>query len=234
MYAASVEGRRLLFEVAGVYRRNMILRDRQTGTLWQHATGEALMGPLKGVRLQVLGGELTRWSGWREMHPRTALAVEPVPANGRYPGLIPRQRLEHLLEAFTTNYAAPGLVSDRRLPLHEEIAGLSLAGVDKAYPLAALRERGVINDRIGGRAIAIIYDAAADHALALDREVGDKTIDLLPANGGVSSADGMQWTWAGQPITADTLPLRQVWLERQWWLGWVEFHPASEVYQTAI
>ena len=234
MYAASVDGQRLIFDVAGVYRRNMIIRDRQTGTLWQHATGEALMGSLKGVRLQVLGGELTRWSGWQEMNPHTMLAVEPVPENGRYPGLIPRHRLEHLLEAFSTNYAAPGLVTDKRLPMHEEIAGLSLSGVDKAYPLAVLREQGVINDRIGERSIAIIYDADADHVMALDRLVGDKTIDLVPANGGVSSPDGMRWTWAGQPLTADTPPLRQVWLERQWWLGWVEFHPASEVYQTAI
>jgi hypothetical protein len=31
-------------------------------TLWQQATGEALIGPLKGTRLRPLGGELTRWS----------------------------------------------------------------------------------------------------------------------------------------------------------------------------
>ncbi len=153
MYAAKTEdGQRLIFDVAGVYRRNMIIRDRQTGTLWQHATGEALMGPLKGVRLQVLGGELTRWSRWQEMNPQTVLGVEPVPENGRYPGIIPRDRLEHVLEYFTTNYAAPGLVSDKRLSMHEEIAGLSLDGIDKAYPLSVLKEQSVINDRIGERA----------------------------------------------------------------------------------
>ena len=65
MYAAEVDDQRLTFEVAGVYRRNMIIRDRQTGTLWQHATGEALMGPLKGVQLRPLGGELIRWSRWK-------------------------------------------------------------------------------------------------------------------------------------------------------------------------
>ncbi len=87
MYAANTEdGKRLIFDVAGVYRRNMIMRDQQTGTLWQHATGEALMGPLKGVRLQVLGGELASWSRWQEMYPHTELGVEPVPENGRYPG----------------------------------------------------------------------------------------------------------------------------------------------------
>jgi len=235
VYAAEVENQRLIFDVAGVYRRNMIIRDRQTGTLWQHATGEALIGPLKGVRLQPLGGELTRWSRWKEMNPHTSLAVEPIPDNGRYPGLIARDRLEHLLQAFTTNYSAPGFISDQRLPEHEEIAGLSLAGVDKAYPLGELRDRGVINDHIGERSIVIIYDADADYVIALDRQVDNMLIDLVPGNGGLSSPDGlMRWTSVGSPLTANTPPLRRLWIERQWWLGWVEFHPKSEVYKTEI
>ncbi len=235
MYDAEVENQRLTFEVAGVYRRNMIIRDRQTGTLWQHATGEALMGSLKGVRLQPLGGELTRWSRWKKTNPHTSLAVEPIPDDGRYPGLIPRDRLEHLLETFTTNYFAPGFISDKRLPAHEEIAGLSLAGVDRAYPLGVLRDRGVINDHIGEHGFIIIYNADADHVIALDRQVDNILIDLVLTNGGLSSSDGMmRWTLVGSPLTADTPPLRRLWLERQWWLGWVEFHPKSEVYKTAV
>jgi hypothetical protein len=235
VYAAEVKDQHLMFEVAGVYRRNMIIRDRQTGTLWQHATGEALMGPLKGTWLRPLSGELTRWSRWKETNPYTSLAVEPIPDNGSYPGLIPRDRLEHLLEVFTTNLAAPGFVVDKRLPMHEAIAGLSLAGVDRAYPLAVLRDRGNINDRIGERSVAIIYDADADHVIALDRHVGDEAIDLVAAHGGLSSPDGtMHWTWVGNPLTAHTPPLQRLWIERQWWLGWVEFHATSEVYQAAI
>jgi hypothetical protein len=232
VYAAEVNGQRLIFQVAGVIRRNMIIRDHQTGTLWQHATGEALLGPLKGTQLQPLGGELTRWSKWVEMYPHTTLAVEPIPEDGRFPGLIPRHRLEHILEAFTTNYAAPGLVTDRRLPMHEEIVGLSLAGVDRAYPLAVIRNQGLIHDRIGENSIAIVYDADADHVNVFDCLVSGKIVELTPANGDLASLDGkMRWTWTGSPLTANTPPLEKLPIERQWWLGWVEFHPASEVYQ---
>lgn len=234
MYAAEVNGQRLIFQVAGVYRRNMIIRDRQTGTLWQHATGEALLGPLKGAQLQPLGGELTRWSKWKEMNPHTSLAVEPIPEHGRFPGLIPRDRLEYLLETFSTNYAAPGFVTDNRLPMHEEIVGVSLAGVDRAYRLVVIRNQGVIHDRIGENSIAIVYDADADYVNAFNCLVSDKIIELAPANGALSSLDGMmRWTWMGNPLTANTPPLQKLQIERQWWLGWVEFHPTSEVYQTA-
>ena len=234
MYAAEVNGQRLIFQVAGVYRRNMIIRDRQTGTLWQHATGEALLGPLKGAQLQPLGGELTRWSKWKEMNPHTSLAVEPIPEHGRFPGLIPRDRLEYLLETFSTNYAASGFVTDNRLPMHEEIVGVSLAGVDRAYPLVVIRNQGVIHDRIGENSIAIVYDADADYVNAFNCLVSDKIIEFAPANRALSSLNGrMRWTWMGNPLTANTPPLQKLRIERQWWLGWVEFHPTSEVYQTA-
>jgi len=234
VYAAKVNGQRLIFQVAGVYRRNMIIRDRQTGTLWQHATGEALLGSLKGTQLQPLGSELTRWSKWKEMIPNTSLAVEPIPVHGRFPGLIPRDRLEYLLETFSTNYAAPGFVTDNRLPMHEEIVGVSLTGVDRAYPLVAIRNQGVIHDRIGENSIAIVYDADADHVIAFNCLVSDKIIELTPANGALSSLEGMmRWTFMGNPLTANTPPLQKLQIERQWWLGWIEFHPTSDVYQIA-
>jgi len=234
VYTAEVNGQRLIFQVAGVYRRNMIIRDRQTGTLWPHATGKALLGPLKGAQLQPLGGELTRWSKWKEMNQHTSLAVEPIPKNGRFPGLIPRERLEYLLETFSTNYAAPGFVTDNRLPMHEEIIGVSLTGVNRAYPLDLIRNQGVIYDRIGENSIAIFYDVDADYVSAFNCLVSDKSIELAPANSELSSPDGMmRWTLTGIPLTDNTPPIQKLKIERQWWLGWIEFHPTSEIFQTA-
>jgi len=233
VYAAEVNGQRLIFEVAGVYRRNMIIRDRQTGTLWQHATGEALLGSLKGVRLQPLGCELIRWSKWKELYPNTTLGLEPIPEHGRFPGLIPRDRLEYLLETFSTNYAASGFVTDNRLPMHEEIVGVSLAGVDKAYPLFVIRDKGIVHDQIEDKRIAIVNYTDANHVNVFNFLVNNKSIELTLANDTLSSNDGMmRWTWMGSPLTADTPPLQKLHIERQWWLGWIEFHPASEVYQS--
>ncbi len=168
------------------------------------------------------------------MNPHTSLAVEPIPANGRHPGLVPRARLEYMLETFSTNYAASGFVKDKRLPMHAEIAGVSFGGVDKAYPLEILREQGIINDRVGGQDIAIIYDAEADHLFALDRSAGDASLNLVLAGGALSSPGGeMRWTGTGLPLTDNAPQLQRLQIERQWWLGWVEFHPRSEIYQIA-
>ena len=61
MYAATVNELHLTFQVFGVWHKNMVMRDHQTGTIWQHATGEAIDGLLKGCQLDVLNGWETAW-----------------------------------------------------------------------------------------------------------------------------------------------------------------------------
>lgn len=48
----TVDGRRLHFESRGLYDGVSILWDRETETIWNHVTGEAMFGPLEGERLE--------------------------------------------------------------------------------------------------------------------------------------------------------------------------------------
>ncbi len=232
MYAAEVGGQHLTFEVAGVYRRNMIIRDRQTRSLWQHATGEALMGPLQGLRLIAVGGEQSSWSSWRGIHPQTTLTIEPPPKRGRHPGVIPRPRLIHLLETLPLSMALPGQSNDHRLDMHEEVIGVDLDGFAKAYPLDTLRTQGIANDTLGQQAISLLYDADADKVTALRRQVDNTDVTVRYEHGDLIAADGdMRWTRFGIPLSAETPALRRLRVQRQWWLGWSEFHPNSDVYE---
>lgn len=58
VHAATVDGRCLTWEVAAVWRRNMIIRVLETQSLWQHATGEELAG-------QWVGGNRPSYRGRR-------------------------------------------------------------------------------------------------------------------------------------------------------------------------
>lgn len=170
----------------------MVMRDRETGTIWQHATGEALVGPLAGAALMPLGGTLATWSAWKRDYPQTHLA-EDSPSYG----LIPKRRLQAMLQ-ITHILHVPGLsANDRRLPAHEEIVGLAIKGEAKAYPLAALKRVGRIQDQLGGVSLTLLYEADQDRVRAL-----------------------------ADPSASD--PLR---VERQWWLGWSEFHPGSQIWR---
>ena len=49
----------------------MVVRDEGTSTLWQHATGKAAAGPLKGQQLEILNGALMPLSAWKAQHPES-------------------------------------------------------------------------------------------------------------------------------------------------------------------
>lgn len=193
-----MEDRTLSFEVASVWRRNMLIRDRETGSIWQQGTGECVAGPYKGRSLEVLGGELCTWAAWRAENPDSIVALEPE----RWTGIIPRSVIMKMLERATRNPMTPGLTrTDRRLLQNADVAGVVVRGEARAYPIAALRGRERVSDRLGGEAITVAYDPAADRARA----------------------------WRGDsPVPASRDALLPI--SRQFWAGWYEFHPGTDVF----
>ena len=47
-----------------------------------------------------------------------------------------------------------------------EVTGISLEGVDKAYPLDVLQEYGIIHYTFGLKNIAVVYDTGSNHVSA--------------------------------------------------------------------
>lgn len=185
-----MDGQRLTFEVYGVWRKNMLMRDRETGTLWQHATGEALDGALKGRRLEILPGWETTWGELHNVNPQATFVLEPV----KFTGLFPKKVLMKMLH-ITHITGLEGLSpQDKRLDAHELVIGVVINGEAKAYPIQILRLAASVRDRLGGEEIEIVYISSGDR------------ISIHKPGG------------AAIPY------------ERQWWLGWSEFHPRSAIY----
>ena len=40
--------------------------DHETGSVWSQPTGEAILGPLTGTKLELLPSTLTTWGDWRD------------------------------------------------------------------------------------------------------------------------------------------------------------------------
>lgn len=58
-----------------LYGNAMTWWDHETESLWSQPLGEALVGELKGERLELYASSLTTWAAWRQSHPQT-LALE--------------------------------------------------------------------------------------------------------------------------------------------------------------
>jgi len=54
-----------------LYGNAMTWWDHDTGSIWSQPIGEAILGPRKGAKLELLPSTLTTWSAWRDAHPDT-------------------------------------------------------------------------------------------------------------------------------------------------------------------
>jgi len=166
VYAAEVDDHILTFEVFGVWRKNMLMHDRETDTLWQQATGEAIDGPLKDDRLTVLFSQEMTWGSLTASVPQAKFALAP----DQHTGFIPIRWIERLL-ALARRIHLRGLEGvDHRLDAHELVIGVVVAGEAKAYPLTVLQSRPVLHDRVGGQDLTITYHPADDRVVIQGEE----------------------------------------------------------------
>lgn len=166
LFEARAGERRFEFGSSGfLFRSNKLMYDRQTKTLWNHLTGEPVIGELAGsaVRLKRLPVVIASWGEWRRQHPRTTvLSLETG-----------HQRPYHAGAAYGRYFASTGTmfpVWQKSAALHDKarVFTLVIEGRAKAYALEALNDAGgVVNDDFAGRAVVVHYrDAVGRAALA--------------------------------------------------------------------
>jgi hypothetical protein len=167
VYARQVDNLTLHFEVIAVWRRNMIMRDKETGTLWQQATGEALYGELKGQNLPILPAQQMQLGVWNTLHETTDLiAISPNAPKAR----LPEKALHKMLKV-TEHIMTPGFTPiGNDLPLRETVFGVEIGGISKAYPMSELIKQPNFEDKLGAQRLSIQYDVASSTIIIHDSE----------------------------------------------------------------
>lgn len=144
VYDPVIDGRRYNFGVSGLlYKRNLLLFDRQTGSLWSQLLSEAVTGPLTGTRLKVLLAQNTTWGAWKDAHPETRVL------------------------SFATGYSRDYKQDPyAEYPFPRRPALLVAAGgVRKIYPFSQLKKhRAPLTDHVGGSPVTIVYGRETETA----------------------------------------------------------------------
>ena len=120
-----------------LFRRNLVLYDVESESLWSQLLSEAVAGPLAGAKLRMLPTENSTWGEWRNIHPETlVLSFET---------------------GFHRDYKTDPYAS---YPLSRKPALLvASGGAAKIYPFSELKKGGSpLVDHVGGREITISYD----------------------------------------------------------------------------
>ncbi|MFU8831062.1 MAG: DUF3179 domain-containing (seleno)protein [Wenzhouxiangella sp.] len=158
-----IDGEVVEFGVAGVlHDSDLVMYDRKSDSLWQQITGQAIMGPRMGERLEVLPMTMTDWQTWRQAHPNTLVLSTDTGIDRdygdsrRYDDYDQSERL-----------AFP--VSERDLTIHPKsvVFGFEIDGRKLAIFENKLAEESRIETSLGERSL-VIERGADGSVLATD------------------------------------------------------------------
>ena len=244
MYSAKINGEPTTFGTSGMlYRSNKVMYDRLTNSLWNHLTGEPVIGPLwdSGIKLDFFPVLLTTWEEWLELHPDTTVLDQETglyPAEFYAPEEDPQAIYYSYFNSPETMFPVP--YRDDRLETKDVVLGVQLNDSYKAYSSAALLKSRIVNDVVGGEQILVLGSAASQGARAYYR--GDKSFKLTPDDGGeyfgipsvIVDTDGGIWQVTEEFLvnTADeSEKLARIPTHMSFWFGWFQFHPDTELYK---
>lgn len=217
----TVDGTVHHFAAQGLYNGLFLMVDRETGTSWNHITGEALHGPLTGDTLEVRPVEQTTVEQALEQDPETLAAISERRFRRGRPGFL--DRIRGLSPMFRRTMAP----EDDRLGTMAVGLGVWNDRVKRFYPQEVVREEGVVVDDLDGRRIVVFYDADAYSLKAYytDAESARHKGGVIRLSNGNRIEEGVVHDGSGERLEVDR-PL-QVYTR---WYGFSLTFPEPEIY----
>jgi hypothetical protein len=232
VWRSTIDGQKLRFRLTGINNQNFIMRDEETGTWWQQASGEAITGPLRGSHLESVFHDEVAFEIWKLENPngRVLRPDEKVLASGEY------APADWEKEMSDVPVVTPAI--DPRLEPRTLVIGVALNSESKAYPLEAVREQGPVIDTLGGVPILLLVARDGRSVRAFERNVDGKALDFyaLPDTSALRIIDadtGSEWNFRGKAISGPLQgrELRRVPAFPEYWFDWNTYHPDTQVFE---
>jgi len=168
VYARNIGDREYTFGVSGLlYRSNVLMYDHQTESLWLQVKREAVTGPMTGTPLRTLPSAVTSWSKWRKKYPATqVMSLET--GYGRDYTRDPYESYYRSRKGLFSRFFTPGPGAEEK----ELVAGLIVGASARAYPLRILRNKGNVDDVLGGEKISLTFHDDTDRISAVTSDGG--------------------------------------------------------------
>jgi len=207
------------------------MRDEETGSWWQQVTGAAILGPLKGARLQpILQDELTL-ATWRQEQPDgRVLRPDPrIQQAGLYESADWETRMQSVRVATTD--------TDKTTKQRTLVAGLDINGAAQAYPMDLLSAQSPINDSVGGTPVLLVVDSDRRSVRAFERTIDGRAVEFfLQADATplrlTDAATGSVWDFTGHAMSGPLVgrQLKQLPILNDYWFDWHSYHPNTTLY----
>ena len=238
-----VDGEVYEFGVAGLLRQSdMVMYDRQTESLWQQISGEALAGELTGSHLRLLTSPTVSFQTFRSAHPTGQVLSRDTGFAAPYGESL------YVDHEFGRRDVMPVRL-DQPLPVQpfERLLAVTIGGRSRAYPFRYLRQWGVLEGRIKKERFVVFFEpgmvSAMDKArVSASREVGAAGA-FSPIAGGnrlkfhrkngriLDKKTGSAWNALGHCVEGPLAgtKLKSVPHQMMFAFAWYAFHPETRM-----
>jgi hypothetical protein len=225
--APRVDGEVHWFAEHGLYDGLFLMRDEETGTYWDHMTGEAVYGPKVGTALELSNLRQTTVAQVLGQDPDALVALsdqairtdEQMGLGGLLGGIG-----RGLNRMFSSTVDA----EDDRLPTMDIGMGIWAGDEARYYSYESIAKEGkAVLDHFGGRQLVVYLDPSA-YALAAaytDTDGVDWDEDVLRFSDGSYIEGGIFHASSGERAQIER-PL-QIFTR---WYGFALTHPETEIY----
>ena len=239
VYVRSAGDRRLTLESDGrLFRDQLVLRDRETGTIWSQAEGIPIEGPLagSGTRLSELPVLQTTWKTWKKEQPGT-LVLEKAGADSAI--------RSSMYAEYDADPQRLGLghteLREPRMTGKALVVGIVSGGDRLAVPFEKVKNDLVVDVGADQQALAVVYDPATSTVRVVRREARGLTLSLRRGAGDlfgrptppymIDEQTVSRWDLTGLAtggrMEGHRLPL--VPYRLQYWYAWQAAFPRSRV-----
>jgi Protein of unknown function (DUF3179) len=239
VWKRTARGRDLHFYLAGINNQNFLMRDRETGSWWQQASGRAIAGELAGSTLELMPNDELTFALWKSESPH-GLVLAPVAGHGD-------KDYDKKWEEETAKYPVPLTFPGQGLKDRDVVLGVTLGGEERAFPLDKVRGPNPVQDKVAGIPLVFVtgpdgasvrifrsqwngsdielYRDAQSDAQDQDQNQKNREWRLLDAQGNT-------WNFGGcatsGPATGQCM--EKVNFLKDYWFDWKNYNPRTTVY----
>lgn len=135
-----------------LWKRSLVMYDKETDTYWSHILGRAMDGELVGKSLEQIPAVITDWEHWKRSHPKTTVLW-----------------MSRSHEAFTVNYYRG---------LHKYVLGISTRTGSFAWRLSDLLMHPVLNYSLDSEPVVVAFDDRSATARLYSRKMNGKILEF--------------------------------------------------------
>ncbi len=225
VFSPLVQGQADEFRLVGMDHFNAMFEDKRTGTWWRQATGEAVVGPLRGQTIAELPARQMTLREWATLHPNTRVLQADSTFADEFDGMKNYERGRSKGDLTRRDSASWQPKS--------WVIGVERAGFAKAYDWNQLQQQRILSDVLGGEPILLAVSSDSVSFGVYSRRVGTQTLTFRYANGQLTDREtGSVWTWRGRCVAGplqgrQLVPIPKAYQE--FWHSWRSFHPETAV-----